>query len=346
MTSSDTFQQEFEHEFKSELSELEDIRKKLLLKVSAIALFWGLLFLSALLFVTWKIYQIYIQEFRTSNDYEIIFAGIGLTLFFYFLAGLFLYKRRQKMIYKYLYHGAYAFRYKKELVEKAIPVMLNGFSYDAEAGIPRTDFTQSGFPLFSNPSRYYSAGAIKGKVGTATFTFAEVLAEEYIRDENSNGQYSDLFRGIFFTVDFNKNPQWNTLVYPDTVKYFSSFLLGKLSQEKHFAKGNYQRVKLEDVEFEKYFEVYGTDQTDSRYVLSTALMARIVDYRKKSKNALQFSFKGAKVYFGIYYPMEKTLFTPPLMKSVYDLSPLNDYIVDVRLMTDIVKELNLNSNVL
>lgn len=190
--------------------------------------------------------------------------------------------------------------------------------------------------------RYHSSGLIEGKIGKTAFIFAEVLAEDATK-EGVSEHYTDLFRGTFFVADLHKTLDWDTLVYPDAVKYFSRLLLGKMSREKQFYDKNYQRVKLEDVEFERYFEVYGTDQTESRYILSPSLMARIVDFKNRTKKNIQFSFNNSKVYFAIHYSVKQRLFTPPLLDSVYNLGYLESYVTDIELMLDIVKELNLNS---
>ena len=49
-------------------------------------------------------------------------------------------------------------------------------------------------------------------------------------------------------------------------------------------------VKLEDPEFEKSFVVYSGNQTEARYILSTSLMRRILDYKVNcKKNKVQSS---------------------------------------------------------
>lgn len=116
-----------------------------------------------------------------------------------------------------------------------------------------------------------------------------------------------------------------------------------MSEEKKISKQNFRRVKLEDVEFEKYFEVYGTDQLETRYLLTPALMARIVDFRRRTKQQFQFSFHGSKVYLGIYYPMGKGLFAAPLFAPVYSLRKMEKYAAELYLLMEVVNELNLNA---
>ncbi|WP_304343371.1 DUF3137 domain-containing protein [Chryseobacterium koreense] len=345
MVFSETIQQEIQQNFiesrDSELSDLERLRKETALKAGAVLAFWGLLILFVLIFLTWKTAEITFQEFQIrENDSDIILAGVGFLLFLYLMAFIIFFNIKKKNIFhRYLYTGKYAAEYRKEIKKKIIPYLKGSMTFHPEQGISRADFTESGFPMFDRPKRYYSSGATTGEIGKTTFTFAEVLAEDLQESYHhffGSAQYTDLFRGVFFVADFNKNTDWNTLVYPDGYKYISTLLFIE-TEEK------YERIKLEDVEFERYFEVYGTDQVESRYVLSQALMARMVDFKKKSKKNIQFSFKDSKVYFGIHYPKGKDLFTPPLFRSVHNFKAMENYISDIQMMLDIIEELNLNS---
>lgn len=342
MNINEIFSPKIEKKLKKTLLILEGKRKKTVQNILKALLPFCFLVLLISGFITYKLIEAVLSEYRYSgNDPEVLLAGFVGLLFIALFAGWNIYKKKIKVFRKYIYEGQYAKVYKKEMIEKIIPLLNEKMVYNAEAGIPESDFRQSGFPLFSNLAAYYSSDSISGKTGRTTFVFAEVLAEQIV--QSTSNQNSDLFRGIFFVADFHKKTDWNTIVYPDMFKYFSSLLVGKLSEEKQFSSEKYRRVKLEDVEFEKYFQVYGTDQVESRYVLSTALMARIVDFKKKTKKHIQFSFKDSKIYFAIHYSPRKSLFKPPMFKPVHNLKPLKDYFFDMQLMMDVIEELNLNS---
>lgn len=55
--------------------------------------------------------------------------------------------------------------------------------------------------------------------------------------------------------------------------------------------GRPERVKLEDVSFERQFEVFSDNQIEARYLLTTAFMERMSEVKKafQGKN-IQFSF--------------------------------------------------------
>jgi len=61
---------------------------------------------------------------------------------------------------------------------------------------------------------------------------------------------------------------------------------------------NNKRVKLENVDFEKKFDVYCKDQIESRKVLTPDFMYKIVDYVNKISNTrvYEFHFFGNEIY--------------------------------------------------
>ena len=61
-----------------------------------------------------------------------------------------------------------------------------------------------------------------------------------------------------------------------------------------------ERVKLEDVSFERQFEVFSDNQIEARYLLTTAFMERMSEVKKafQGKN-IQFSFFNNKLLIAI-----------------------------------------------
>lgn len=335
----------FESNFKSSLIDLDIERKKTANKVLLLLGPFSLLAFGILLFLSYQWSILILGEFRTSQqDYMILLAGFVGWIFIAtpFVWGCF--SRKKRVYRKYLYGGEYLKNYKKEVITKLIQQLDEPLMYQHEIGIPEKLFRASGFPLFANPATFFSYDSIAGEIGKTNIQFGEVLAEQYIENKGSK-HYCDLFRGMFFVADLHKVTDWNTIVYPDTMKYFSKLLVGKYSDEKAFSQKKYERIKLEDPEFEKYFEVYGTNQVESRYLLSTALMARLVDFKRKTKKDIQISFQNNSVYFSIYYSQRKPLFRPPLFTTAYNLKNVENYISDLELMIDVVKELNVNAKI-
>lgn len=154
-----------------------------------------------------------------------------------------------------------------------------------------------------------------------------------------NERYT-LFRGILLVADFNKSFQYKTVVLPDTAERF----LGKLGQSfQSWNRAHGELVKLEDPEFEREFAVYSEDQIEARYILSTNLMQRLVQFRKKSGREISVSFVNQSIYMAIAY--DRDLFEPNLFTSTMKFEPIQKYYENLQLIISIIDELKLNRRV-
>ncbi|MBP5353209.1 MAG: DUF3137 domain-containing protein [Alphaproteobacteria bacterium] len=119
------------------------------------------------------------------------------------------------------------------------------------------------------------------------------VAEEKLRqvhaDDKGNIQKKKVFTGICILLEMNKNFVGRTVVLEDK-GLFNVF---------NRVKG-LQNVKLEDSKFEKYFEVYADSQIESRYLLTTAFMERMLKLRDLYHGtSLQFNFSDNKLLIAI-----------------------------------------------
>lgn len=89
-----------------------------------------------------------------------------------------------------------------------------------------------------------------------------------------------IFDGIIILLSMNKNFSGQTIVLKDR-GLFNAFN----------KTGGLQKIALEDSRFEKEFEVYGSDQLEARYLLTTAFMERMLKVRDAyHAGKIQFSF--------------------------------------------------------
>ena len=101
-------------------------------------------------------------------------------------------------------------------------------------------------------------------------------------------------------------------------------------------------VKLEDPEFEKLFVVYSTDQIEARYILSPALMRRLVEFRRWTSGAVHLSFTQGCVFVAMR--PQRDLMEPSIFRCVDFQTCLNIY-QDTALALGIIEELNLNTRI-
>lgn len=110
----------------------------------------------------------------------------------------------------------------------------------------------------------------------------------------------ELFKGILIKLDIDKKLTSQTIIKKDQGSVFNK-LDGAFS--------SLQRVELEDPRFEKIFEVYSSDQVESRYVLTPSFMERLMSLSTSfGGDSIQCSFSNDRFCFMI--PIRKNLFEP------------------------------------
>lgn len=230
--------------------------------------------------------------------------------------------------------------FKEKIIKRLVSFIDPGLNYSPHACIGQPEFTRS--DLFRHRiDRYKGDDRVNGKLGSTQINFSELHAEYETRDKDGHRQYHTIFKGLFFVADFNKNFKGRTYVLPDFAEKTFGKMLGGMFQNMN--KGRGELIKLEDVEFEKEFAVYGDDQIEARYILTHSLMKRITDFKKKTKKNLYFSFIGSNIYVAI--PYTKDLFEPKIFKTLKDFEPIEEYYTDLAHAIGIVEELNLNTRI-
>jgi len=232
----------------------------------------------------------------------------------------------------------YVREFKVAIIQKIVKFIDQNLNYASYRYIPKSTFMSS--EIFkTRPNRYKGDDYVSGKVGTTQIEFSELHAE-YESGSGKNRSRRTVFKGLFFIADFNKHFTCKTIVLPDTAeKLFGSF--GKMFQSWNVLRG--RLIKLEDPEFEKFFVVYGDDQIQARYILSTSLMERIINFKKKTNRPIYLSFVGSRVFVAVSYT--KKLFEPRLFRTILDFELVQEYFEDLQLAIGTVDDLNLNTRI-
>lgn len=229
-------------------------------------------------------------------------------------------------------------RFKQEIIGKTVTFLHGDLSYDHTRYIDKSTYHRSKLYL-ENISRYNGDDLVSGKVGKTAIRFCELHTQQ-VRKSGKNTTVVTIFRGLFFIADFNKKFIGETFVLPDLAE--STFgSLGTFFQKMNMSRP--KLVKLEDIEFEKAFAVYGTDQIEARYILSTALMQRIMGFRKKTGKSISMSFIDSNVFIGI--PVSKDLFEAPMFSTLVNYSLIAEYYNYLALCIGIVEDLDLNTRI-
>jgi hypothetical protein len=136
-----------------------------------------------------------------------------------------------------------------------------------------------------------------------------------------------IFKGLFFYADFPKQFQATTFV-----------VCNDLGRSRFLEK--YEKVKLESSEFNQTFQVYSSNQIEARYLLSTSLMDRLLNFSQQTKKDFYLTFVDRKIYIAI--PCNYNLLEPKLFTSMLSFAPLQEYFQDLQLTIGVIETLNLN----
>ncbi|MFH1771797.1 MAG: DUF3137 domain-containing protein [Candidatus Omnitrophota bacterium] len=263
---------------------------------------------------------------RSSQDPGVLIIFAALSLFIF------------AAVY-YFFTRDYVREFKSAIIHKIVKFIDSGLDYSRERCIGESVFKESRI-FKNNIDRYRGDDYVSGKIGATEVKFSEIHAEYVTRDSKGRRTYHTIFKGIFFIADFNKSFKGKTVVLPDTAERLFGHI-GSMLQSWNFTRG--QLIKLDDPEFEKIFAVYGDDQIVARYILSTSLMKRITDFKKKTKRQIYLSFISQNVYVAISYT--RNLFEPRVFKTLLDFNPIKEYYNDLALAVGIVEDLNLNTRI-
>ena len=236
---------------------------------------------------------------------------------------------------------AYQNAYKNDVIGAGLKFLDESLSLNPYQGIEASEFMYT--QLFNTePDRYKTEDLVTGCAGKTRFYFAEVHAEYKTVTQTKNGtrtEWHDIFKGIIFAADFNKRFSGVTIVKP---KDFGA-AFGAWFSKNLFSFGSNDVIQLENTDFEKTFVTHGSDQVESRYILTPAMMERILSLNHQTKYNISLSFIESRMYIG--FPLNRNYFEAPIFKSLLNPETVNEDIATIKFMYDIVKELDLNTRI-
>ena len=156
------------------------------------------------------------------------------------------------------------------------------------------------------------------------FNLREIRSQGMVREEYvKNGM------ALLFVAQMNKNFKGKTIVTKDRG------ILNKITKYK-----NLQRVSLEDVLFEKKYEIYSDDQIEARYILTTSMMERMIKL-SEIFSKIEYNFFENKVYININ--TKKNLFEcNSFFRTLINYKRIKKSFDELYLIFSIIKIIKLN----
>ena len=107
-------------------------------------------------------------------------------------------------------------------------------------------------------------------------------------------------------------------------------------------RGGAKKIPLENPDFNRIFDVYGSDPVVSMYAISTSLMDRLLNFSERVNSKINMSLINSTLYLAIgnYKPFKVPVFDTVFNKEIY-----YDYLKRLQFATGIVEDFNLNTRI-
>jgi len=158
-----------------------------------------------------------------------------------------------------------------------------------------------------------------------------------VPDINDNWWRKILNYGKFFLIIFSAIFIWLLLWFKNTnwIYIIILFIIMWIILSYLFKK---ERIKLENIDFEKIFDVYSEDETEARRLLTPKMMEKLVELVKNSwQKGRALKFVNNKIYakFDVSEFLEVWLFWKSIEKGV------ENFLKQIKLITDFINYLNV-----
>jgi len=224
--------------------------------------------------------------------------------------------------------------FKMNIIQKLINEDASlGITYYPDQSISVAEFEAS--KIFNSyVDRYHGEDLFEGKRDKTVFKFSEIKAEEKHETTDSEGHrqtsYSTIFEGVMFIAEFHKNLKGITRVKEGSDGFFEKLFAGK------------SKVSLENINFEKIYNTYSTDQVEARYILTPDMMERMLKLKEKFNAKVEFSFLHNLVFIAIH--SNKDQFELDRKKPV-DHAQIKRIFAEIDSFIEIIDMLNLNTRI-
>ena len=186
---------------------------------------------------------------------------------------------------------------------------------------------------------YESNDYVRGKYKDINFEASDVHIQEEHTDDDRRTYYTTLFKGQWFIFDFNKTFKADIQVCQ---KNFNNARRGK-EVFGLFKPQNeiFQKIELEDIEFNKKFNVFAQSPIEAFYVLTPNTMEKIKTLDNQIKGSLLFCFINNRLHVGI--ASNKDLFEANPYKKVNLQQAEQSVLIEINNITQFIDVLNLDN---
>ncbi len=224
-------------------------------------------------------------------------------------------------------------RYKELYLKPYIESL--GFLYKMGALFQEKEVRAS--EIFDGFDRFRADDLVCANVDGVDFMFCDIRLEKDIGTGIPfifKNNYSTFFEGLFFVANFNKKIHSDVFVFSNTTL--------PPSELRHKLLGG-RKIPIDNADFNQNFTIYANDAMTVMYVLTPALMEKILSLKQLVKSNISLSFKQNKIYIAIARGADS--FEPSLDQPILNARIAKDIKADLDAMLQIVKILRLNEKI-
>ncbi len=215
--------------------------------------------------------------------------------------------------------------YKKMYKEKIIRVFVKEYSPTLEflpnSGISKPTYYSGEFEKFD---RYFTEDLITGTLENGyKINMAEVKTQKESRDEEGHVTYTTIFHGLFSEIELENYMPAEIKIRKNTISLFDSK----------------DKVEMDSSEFEKIFNVYGTNKITTMQLLTADVMEMFINFKEKNKIVPELTIKNNKLY--IRYATG-SIFEATFLKNALDFDTLLKYYNVINFTLDLTEKLIRN----
>lgn len=187
-------------------------------------------------------------------------------------------------------------------------------NYDPDGGIYDDEYKKAEFNDKYNS--WNSEDLIKGQMKNGlNIKMSEVSTENESTDARGNTTSTIVFHGLYAIINTPKDFNCNLLIRQNKLNLFGN--------EKTSRLNNIPKLQLDSPEFEKYFDVYTTNNIIAMQILTADVMNYLVEYQTSVGTQFDITIKDNKIY--LRFSTKELFETPDLKKNALDKNILYNY---------------------
>ena len=173
-------------------------------------------------------------------------------------------------------------KFKTRVITSLIHNYDNNLVFSQEGCISSIEYRKAEFE--QHYDRFHSEDSVRGSIdGIVPIRMSDILTQDVSTDSEGHTQTTTLFSGLFAIIELPKNTNLSLLVHND------GGLLGKMFKSKN-------RLDMDSSEFEKIFDVKASDKIKAMQILTSDVMADLIDFKSKYNKRFELTIKDSRLF--------------------------------------------------